>query len=197
MATEHASRAQGDRLKNVDRRAFLTGIPFVVASIGASARAAPNPPRPGGAMPSGPLVVGQPPPPLALERVSGTEPVTLTGLAGRVVVLDFWATWCRPCRQIMPLLDGMYRQYRAQGLSVVGLSPEPERDIRGHIDAHPVRYTIARDIGGTIRSYGVRGIPMLVALDRAGEVREVMVGVNGPTILRLDSLVQRLLAERI
>jgi len=181
----------------MDRRAFVTGLPFLAASLSGVAHAAPGGPPTGGARRSAPLQVGQPPPPLSLSRLSGTEEVTLAGLAGRVIVLDFWATWCGPCQAIMPLLDNMYSRYQAQGLSIVGLSPESEATIRRHMSSNPVRYTIARDVGGTIRAYGVRGIPMLVAIDRTGKVREVMVGVDGSRIRTLDTLVQRMLAEAV
>lgn len=177
----------------MNRRTFVTALPILVASASV-ARAAPTPagaPRRLG----GPLTVGEPPPPLSVSRIAGTEQTTLAGLAGRVVVLDFWATWCSPCRAIMPVLDTMYQRYQARGLSVLGLSPESERDIRAHISANPVRYTIARDVGDTIRAYGVRGIPMLVVLGRDGKVREVFVGVDGGAVRRLDGLVQRLLTE--
>jgi thiol-disulfide isomerase/thioredoxin len=132
---------------------------------------------------------------LAATRIAGRERVDLQDLGGRVVVLDFWTTWCRPCRAIMPLLDALYRRHRDRGLSVVGLSPEPERSIRDHLAARPVDYTIARDTGGTMRAYGIRGIPTLVVIGRDGAVREVMVGVDAPAMRRLDALVQRLLAE--
>lgn len=180
----------------MDRRAFVAGLPLLAASLPSLAKAAPG--GPSGAAPQrGQLVVGQAPPELRVSRIAGTEEVTLAGLAGRVVLLDFWATWCSPCRAIMPLLDRMYTRYEPRGLSLLGLTREGEPAIRAHLAANPVQYTIARDVGGTTRSYGVRGIPMLVAIDRAGKVREVFVGVDGPTIRRVDALVQRMLAETV
>lgn len=141
------------------------------------------------------LTVGEPPPPLALDRIRGTDEVTLGGLAGRVVVLDFWATWCGPCRAVMPALDAMYRRHHAQGLSVVGLSPETDRAIRSHLAALPVSYTVARDVGGTMERYGVRAIPTIVVVDRAGQVRDILIGVDRSSIARLEALVTQLLAQ--
>ena len=145
---------------------------------------------------AGPVAVGQPPPPLALDRIRGTEEVTLSGLAGRVVVLDFWATWCGPCRAVMPALDALYQRHRARGLSVVGLSPENDAAIRSHISALPVTYTVARDVGGTtMQRYGVRAIPTIVVVDRGGQVREIMIGVDTSSIARLEALVAQLLGQ--
>lgn len=181
----------------MDRRAFLAGLPLLAAAVSTRARAAPNIPGGPGPAPGSSLVVGFSPPELSITRIAGTDAVTLAGLAGRVAILDFWATWCGPCRAIMPLLDTMYQRYRGEGLSVVGTSPEAESIIRAHLSQNPVHYTVARDTGGTIRAYGVRGIPTLVVVDRAGKVREVMVGVDGQSARRLDGLVQQLLAERV
>ncbi len=177
--------------------ALAAAFLLVAVSTGAlDAFAAPDPGDTAGpSVRPRPLVVGEDAPPLAAQRVAGPDPVTLDGLAGRVVILDFWATWCGPCRAVMPLLDAMYQARGSEGLSIVGVSPESDQDIRAHLAQHPVHYTVARDVGGTVRAYGVRGIPMLVVLDRAGKVREVMMGVDGPSFRRLDTLVTQLLAE--
>lgn len=173
---------------------MLVAVGLLVGGVVPGAHAAPgNEPSAGRRV--GRVTIGSAPPPLNLDRIAGNESVTLDGLAGRVVVLDFWATWCRPCHAIMPALDALYRRHRAQGLSVVGLSPEPDAAIRAHLAAAPVDYTIARDVGGTMEGYGVRAIPTLVVLDRSGQVREVMVGVDPASLSRLDTLVTQLLAQ--
>jgi thiol-disulfide isomerase/thioredoxin len=173
--------------------ALVVAAGLVICALVPDAHAAPgNDPR---AQRPGRLAVGQPPPALSLDRIAGTEAVTLSGLAGRVVVLDFWATWCSPCRAVMPALDDLYRRHRSRGLSVVGLSPESEPDIRSHLSMAPIGYTIARDTGGTMQRYGVRAIPTIVVLDRRGSVREILIGVDGRSLTHLEDLVGRLLAE--
>ncbi len=174
--------------------ALLAAVVLAGATMSPPAHAAPGNP-PGRTRRGGGLTVGQAPPPLALDRIQGNESVTLGGLNGHVVILDFWATWCGPCRAVMPALDALYRRHRGQGLSVVGMSSENETAIRRHLARVPVDYTIARDVGGTMQRYGVRAIPTLVVLDRSGQVRDVLIGVDGSSMSRLEGLVSQLLAQ--
>jgi len=96
---------------------------------------------------------------------------------GKVVVLDFWATWCGPCRMTMPRINEWHAKYAQRGVAIVGLSSEDEADVRKFIAAHPVDYTITRDADGkTARAFGVAVLPMLVVIDKAGVVRYATLG---------------------
>lgn len=123
-------------------------------------------------------------PSLVLERLAGGDPIDLGGLRGRTVVIDFWATWCGPCRQVMPALDRMQQELRSRGLVVLGVSSEPATAIRRFIQVRPVGYTIARDAGGTARRYGVRSLPTLVVVDRSGKLRARFVGSDDVPAMR-------------
>ncbi len=134
-------------------------------------------------------------PSVSAEHVQGPDPVDLDRLYGRVVVLDFWATWCRPCRQVMPVLERLHQERHDEGLSILGISPEAAQLIRSFLAARPVSYTVGRDVGGTLQRYRVSGLPTLVVISRDGKVRAVHSGADRTTLDEIASLVDRLLDE--
>ena len=122
-------------------------------------------------------LIDRPAPGFTAERVHGVYPSTLADLAGQVVIVDFWATWCRPCAVTMPYLDAWQTKYGPKGLRIVGLSSEELPDIQQFIANNPLGYTIARDVEAQIaRDYFLLGVPMLVVVDRAGVVRHIQLG---------------------
>jgi thiol-disulfide isomerase/thioredoxin len=177
----------------VQRRAvFLAlgaGLLFLALAVAPRATAAPSNSRPIAVRP------GAIAPAISGRRISGSDPVSLSDLSGRVVILDFWATWCAPCHTVMPILDTLHRQHHHQGLTVLGVSAEAPSTIQSHLRRRPVSYTIARVTGQTLLTYRVRSIPMMVLVDRNRKVREIMIGLDGPRLRRLVQLVPRLLAE--
>ncbi len=122
-------------------------------------------------------LVGKAAPGFEADLVRGNYSASLADLAGQVVVLDFWATWCGPCAMTMPTLDAWQTKYGPKGLRIVGVSSEDRPDIQQFIDAHPLAYAIARDAEAKIgRDYFLLGVPMLVVIDRTGIVRHVQLG---------------------
>ncbi|RLB48885.1 MAG: hypothetical protein DRJ42_22215 [Deltaproteobacteria bacterium] len=177
-------------------RSALLGSALMVLAASTVATAAPpdaNQPAPPDA--HGRISVGMPPPVLSANRLRGKDPAELSALTGRVVVLDFWATWCRPCRAVMPVLDRLHRDYHDDGLTVLGVSREPAPRIRAYLSRSPVGYTIARGVGPTWRNYGIRTLPTLVIIGRDGNVRHMMVGVSRRRAAQLVAMIPRLLDE--
>jgi peroxiredoxin len=96
---------------------------------------------------------------------------TRSGLTGKVVLVNFWATWCPPCRKEMPDLDALASEFHEQGLVVLALSNEPEATVRAFIEAHPVRYPILLDAGGRVSDMlKIDSIPKSFIYDRSGRM---------------------------
>ncbi|HEY4012333.1 MAG TPA: redoxin family protein [Polyangiaceae bacterium] len=144
------------------------------------------------------LVGAQAPAWRGIEAVSGSFPPSLEALRGRVVVLDFWATWCAPCRVVAPKLAALQARYGAQGLSVFGVSTEDAPDVSSFAQRLPLRYPVAVDKNAeTTRSYGVVSLPTLVVIDKRGVIRDVSIGYEPGEEARLDGMVKALLAEAV
>ncbi len=140
-------------------------------------------------------LLGKPAPDFKLALLDGGE-VELSALKGKnVVLLDFWATWCGPCRQVMPALDKVSKDYASKGVRylAVNLREDPAK-IRAYLKQAGLKIEVPLDKDGKVaESYHVRGIPTMVIVDKQGIVREAHVGAsaNLETELRknLDKIV--------
>ncbi|HVX59200.1 MAG TPA: DUF2092 domain-containing protein [Pirellulales bacterium] len=148
----------------------------------------------GGQAPQSPLV-GKPAPDVEQELLSGKR-FSLKALRGKkIVILDFWATWCGPCVEEMPLVAKVAEQYRDKDVALycVNQGEEPD-EIRSFLDAKGLKVTVSLDPAGQAASaYGVEGIPMLVLIDKAGVVQSVHVGfrpdIDGKLKAELDAML--------
>jgi peroxiredoxin len=96
---------------------------------------------------------------------------TLRQLAGKVVVVNFWATWCPPCRKEMPDLDAIYREKKDRGLVILAISDEERGKVAPFLKEHPVSYPVLLDPGRIVNDkFIVRGIPKTFVYDRAGKL---------------------------
>lgn len=137
-------------------------------------------PTPAAAPASVGLTTGIPAPEIELERLDGGT-MRLSDLRGRVVLLNFWATWCIPCREEMPLLAQIYREYRDQGLEVLGINLTSHDDlgeVRRFVEQFALPFPILLDHNGRAeRDYRIFGVPTTVFVTREGIVHRVVVGV--------------------
>jgi len=96
---------------------------------------------------------------------------TLRQLSGKVVLVNFWATWCPPCRKEMPDLDAIYRKFRDKGLVILAISDEDRAKVVPFLAAHKVSYPVLLDPGRTVNDlFIVRGIPKTFVYDRSGRL---------------------------
>jgi thiol-disulfide isomerase/thioredoxin len=104
----------------------------------------------------------------------GGKAIDLSQFKGQVVMINFWATWCGPCRQEMPLLEDIYKKYKPMGFTLVGVNVEP--DAKGAeawlAKQKPVSFPIAFDTDSKVsKMYNVAGMPSTVFVDRKGNIR--------------------------
>ncbi len=131
----------------------------------------------------GSAIVGHDAPDFRLGVVANGPPGPLGvhDLQGKVVVLDFWATWCGPCRAEAPILDALSRRWHDRGVAVVGVDTDtPDQgDPAAFARAEGLSYPIVHDETGVVsRRYGVEGLPTLVVLSPAGKVIAVRTGLT-------------------
>ncbi len=134
-------------------------------------------------------------PSFEVHTIQGEE-IAIEDLRGRVVMLDFWATWCGPCKMILPKLSDMAERYEEDGLSVLSISDEAKSKVQRFLAMEAKRgieyaQVMALESGAARRAFRVRSIPTLVVVDRAGIVQLVHVGAGDMS--EIDKLVQDLL----
>jgi peroxiredoxin len=164
IAPETQGRNNADNTRNDEMkiRNVLVGIVFSVFAASSLASSG---------------LAGQPAPDFALKSSSG-ENLRLSEYRGDVVMINFWATWCGPCRQEMPLLDELYSRYQRVGFSLLGVNIDD--DSRRAMDminelgvSFPVLFDARKEVS---RLYQVDAMPVTVIVDREGNIRHVHQG---------------------
>jgi peroxiredoxin len=134
-------------------------------------------------------------PDFELETLSGRT-IALSELRGQVVLINFWATWCPPCRAEMPAIQQVYEQYRDQGFEVLAVNlQEQDAQMSAFVEERGLTFPILPDRDGSVSLvYRVTSIPTTFFVDRSGIIQEIIVG--GPLARALiESKVTALLAQ--
>jgi thiol-disulfide isomerase/thioredoxin len=141
--------------------------------------------------------VGDPAPAFALRDAHG-DALALDALRGRVVYVDFWASWCGPCRRSFPWINELQGRYGARGLAIVAINVDKSpADAARFLERNPAQFPIAYDqAGATPLTYGVQGMPSSYLIDAQGKVVEVEQGFHDERKAALEQRIQALLAAR-
>jgi thiol-disulfide isomerase/thioredoxin len=140
--------------------------------------------------------VGQAAPQFVLVGLSGQK-LELTALRGKVVLLDFWATWCAPCREEIPHFVEMQEKYGARGLQIVGISVDDEvAPVRQFYQQYKMNYPVAMGDAKLAGAYGgVLGLPIAFLIDRDGKIVTKHIGQTDAAVFEKE--VIELLGQRV
>lgn len=143
------------------------------------------------------LEAGSPVPLLSAPRIGEGTGVDLAGLKGKVVYVDFWASWCVPCRLSMPALETLYRKHASRGFTVVGFNEDVDlADAQRFMQRVPVSFPLVQDAkDAAARAFDVKAMPSGYLIDRKGLVRKVHRGFTQETAAALESEIEELLGE--
>jgi cytochrome c biogenesis protein CcmG/thiol:disulfide interchange protein DsbE len=129
----------------------------------------------------------------AFDLPGGTGQVRLADLRGQVVYVDFWASWCAPCKQSFPWMNALQAKYGARGLRIVAINVDSKtEDARRFLKSVPANFSIAFDpAGSTPRAYGIKGMPSSYLIDAKGKILFSHIGFQLP---EQDALEQKIAA---
>ncbi|TAN64961.1 MAG: TlpA family protein disulfide reductase [Methylobacter sp.] len=142
--------------------------------------------------------VGQPAPPFNLPSLLQNQPVSLSQFSGKVVYVDFWASWCAPCRTSFPLLNKLQQKLKDQGFEVVAINlDEDHANAEKFLKDFPVTFTLLHDSKGEwADKYVVDSMPTSFIVDRQGVIQNIHHGFTSGDINELDQKIIQLLAKK-
>ncbi len=122
------------------------------------------------------LKEGSPAPDFTLKTIDGKE-IRLSDLKGKVVLINFWATWCPPCQREMPLFERVYRKYKDRGFEILAISTDAEvSKVKEFIKEYKLSFPVLMDNGEVSSLYGVQGLPTSFLIDREGKIVKIRLG---------------------
>lgn len=139
---------------------------------------------------------GDPAPPFKVVSTSGQN-ITLANYKGHVLIVDFFATWCTPCRDSIPHLLSLNQKYGKQGLQILGLSADEdgEKVVREFVAEQRITYPVAMAGENLLTDFGLRSIPTIFVINKKGVIAEKFMGFNDDMARAMEALIKKLLAE--
>ena len=141
--------------------------------------------------------VGAPAPPFTLPTAQETT-ISLERLRGQVVYVDFWASWCGPCRRSFPWMGELQQRYGSRGFTVVAINVDAKRDdAERFLRQYPAAFAVAYDAAGaTPRAYDVKAMPSSYLVDREGRIAGVEHGFLDERRAAVEDAIRALVAVR-
>jgi cytochrome c biogenesis protein CcmG/thiol:disulfide interchange protein DsbE len=141
--------------------------------------------------------VGAPAPALSLPTASG-ETVAIDQLKGKVVYVDFWASWCGPCRKSFPWMAEMQKKYGPSGFTVVAVNVDKKRpDAERFLQSTPAAFTVVYDPAGTTpTAWNVKAMPTSYVIDAKGNVAMVESGFKDENVPELENRIKTLVGSK-
>ena len=137
-----------------------------------------------------------PAPNFTLKSLSGKN-LKLSEMTGNVVLINFWASWCGPCREEMPLLNALHKKYEPLGFTVIGVNVEEDvNNARGFLKDFPVDFPVLLDNQNKVsKQYNVVAMPTTVVVDRDGNMRYLHKGYKPGDEVKYRKMVKKLVRE--
>jgi len=131
------------------------------------------------------------------ELPTGNGTLTLDALKGKVVYLDFWASWCPPCRKSFPWMNEMEHRYGRQGLTVVAVNLDKDHELAAKfLNEVPAKFTVAYDPQGKVaENYHVPGMPSSFIIDRNGKIQAMHIGFREEDSMDLEASLRSALSH--
>jgi peroxiredoxin len=138
--------------------------------------------------------VGEKAPDFRLPRLTGEE-VALASFQGKVTLVNFWASWCVPCRDELPALQKIYDKYRDRPFEIVGINLDKQRkNAHTSVERYGLNFTVLHDPNSTvIRRYQGKAMPCSYLIDQNGVIREVFNGFSTKKQARMETAIEQLL----
>lgn len=165
----------------MQNKVFLIGLTILISIFNANA-----------------AEVGQPAPQFTLPSLLQDQPTSLNQFNGKVIYIDFWASWCLPCRTSFPLLNKLHQKLKDRGFEVVAINlDEDKANAEKFLKDFPVTFTVLRDSNGEwADKYVVEFMPTSFIIDKQGVIRNIHHGFVSDDINELEQKTVQLLTEK-